>query len=108
MRQWSPRVASAQGGAVPLIHDFYLKDSQMFTRNDLQDWVVLAIQANGGSANIVEVAKHIWLNHEKDLQVSGDLFYTWQYDMRWACTRLRDTKIVQEAEVSKRGEWRLA
>lgn len=79
----------------------------MFTRNDLQDWVVQAIQANGGSANIVSVAKHIWQNHAKDLQASGDLFYTWQYDMRWACTRLRETKVVQDAEVSKRGEWRL-
>lgn len=80
----------------------------MFTRNDLQDWVVQAIQANGGSAKIVLVAKHIWLHHAQDLQASGDLFYTWQYDMRWACTRLRDTNVVEEAEVSKRGEWRLA
>jgi hypothetical protein len=77
------------------------------TREDLQDWVVAAIRANGGSASIVQAAEHIWKHHEKELLASGDLFYTWQYDMRWACTRLRERKVVQSAELSKRGEWRL-
>ena len=80
----------------------------MARRDDLQDWVVAALKANGGAADIVQVAKYIWQHHEKELRASGDLFYTWQYDMRWACTRLRERKIVQAAEVSARGEWRLA
>jgi hypothetical protein len=79
----------------------------MATRTDLQDWVIDAIKANGGSASIVEVAKHIWLHHESELRQSGDLFFTWQYDMRWACTRLRERKLVQGAEVSNRGEWKI-
>jgi hypothetical protein len=77
------------------------------TREDLQDWVVAAIRENGGSASIVQAAEHIWKHHEKELFASGDLFYTWQYDMRWACTRLRERKVVQPAELSTRGEWRL-
>ena len=80
----------------------------MATRDDLQDWVIAAVSANGGSASIVQAAEYIWKHHESDLRASGDLFYTWQYDMRWACTRLRERKLIQPAEVSKRGEWRLA
>lgn len=80
----------------------------MAKRVDLQDWVLSALRANGGSASIVQVAEYIWAHHEKELRASGELFFTWQYDMRWACTRLRERKIVLAAEVSKRGEWRLA
>ena len=80
----------------------------MVKREDLQDLVIAALKAHAGSAGIVQVAEHIWTHHEKELRVSGELFFTWQYDMRWACTRLRERKIVQAAEVSKRGEWRLA
>ena len=79
----------------------------MTSRTDLQNWVVAALKSRGGAASIVEVARHIWANHEAELKVSGDLFFTWQYDMRCACTKLREKKIVQAAEVSERGEWRL-
>ena len=80
----------------------------MAKRDDLQDWVIAALKANGGSASIVKAAEHISQHHERELRSSGDLFYTWQYDMRWACTRLRERKLVQAAETSKRGEWRIA
>ncbi len=79
----------------------------MASRAELQDWVIAALKSKGGAASIVEVAKHIWANHESELRASGDLFYTWQYDMRWACTKLRERKVVQAAEISDRGEWRL-
>lgn len=80
----------------------------MATREDLQDWVIAALKHYGGSASIVQIAQHIWLHHKEELEDSGELFFTWQYDMRWACTRLRKRQIVQAAEISKRGEWRLA
>jgi len=35
-----------------------------------------------GETSIVRIAKHIWDCHEADLRASGDLFFTWQYDMR--------------------------
>lgn len=38
---------------------------------------------------MIDVAKHIWANHEDELKRSGDLFYSWQYDMRWAAQNLR-------------------
>jgi len=61
----------------------------MANRNDLQEWVYEAVKSNGGTASVVEVAKHIWEQHEDELKASGDLFYTWQYDMRWAADKLR-------------------
>ncbi len=79
----------------------------MASRSDLQEWVIHALRANGGAATIVDVARHIWENHESELRVSDDLFYTWQYDMRWACTKLRERKIVQAADISARGEWKI-
>ena len=79
----------------------------MATREDLQDWVVQALESLGGTGAIVQVAKHIWENHSEELQSSGDLFYTWQYDMRWAATKLRNGKLILPAEVSQKGQWRL-
>ena len=79
----------------------------MATRDDLQDWVIQALESFGGSGTIVQVAKHIWENHNSELQSSGDLFYTWQYDMRWAATKLRNSKKILPAEVSQKGQWRL-
>ena len=63
----------------------------MASREDLIDWVYKAVQANGGRTKLVNVSRHIWENHEPELRKSGDLFYKWQYEMRWAAQRLRDT-----------------
>jgi hypothetical protein len=66
-------------------------------------WIVEGIRANGGKASVPAVAKWIWENHEADLRGSGDLFYTWQYAMRWAGKGLVDAgKIVKEKD-----GWRL-
>ncbi len=56
----------------------------MATRDDLKQWVLEGLVAQGGQAKIPEIGKHIWDNHEAELRNSGDLFYTWQYAMRWA------------------------
>lgn len=77
----------------------------MSDRYILNKWVVDALNSYGGSASIVQVAKYIWITHEVDLRNSGDLFYTWQYDMRWSATYLRRKGIVSEADNS--GVWRL-
>ncbi|RXJ69358.1 hypothetical protein CRV08_04970 [Halarcobacter ebronensis] len=79
----------------------------MATKNDLQDWVFNALKALDGKGTIVQVAKHIWENHSDDLKSSGDLFYTWQYDIRWAATELRKTNKILPAEKSPKGQWAL-
>jgi hypothetical protein len=77
------------------------------TKYDLRDWLVDALKAHDGSATIVEVCQHIWQNHKDELLASGDLFYTWQYDVRWAATELRKTRIMRPADASPSGIWEL-
>lgn len=73
----------------------------------LRDWVREALSALGGRAKLVEVAKEIWSQHENDLINSHDLFYTWQYDMRWAATELRREGIMKSTQISQEGVWEL-
>lgn len=80
----------------------------MATKADLPDWVEAAIKAHGGSARLLEVAKYIWDNHESDLRRSGDLFYKWQYDMRWAANQLRNSGVMKPVATSSAGVWELA
>ncbi len=79
----------------------------MATRDDLPNWVIEALRSLGGSGTIVQVAKYLWQNHDYELQASGDLFYTWQYDMRWACTELRINNTILPAKMSSKGVWQL-
>ena len=70
----------------------------MVSRDDLMPWVLEALRENGGSASVVEVCRHIWNHHESELRAAGDLFYTWQYDVRWAATKLRHRgKLLETA-----------
>lgn len=78
----------------------------MSYKDDLKDWVLRAIKENGGEATLVDVAKHIWANHEDDLKKLGDPFYVWQYDMRWAAQYLRDQGFLVKADRTPRGVWR--
>lgn len=81
----------------------------MATKHDLQRWVVEALDHHGGRAHLVDVARHIWLHHEAELRESGDLFYTWQYDMRWAAQKLRDRGVLQKMYGTKGdGRWALS
>lgn len=71
----------------------------------LTDWVLEALERLGGTGSVVAVAREIWAKHEAELRAAGDLFYTWQYDMRWAATVLRKDKKLRAAEDSPRGSW---
>ncbi len=77
------------------------------TRNDLPDLLFSAIKAMGGKANIIDSCKYVWQNCQIELKNSGDLFYTWQYDIRWAATELRKTKRMKSVEISPRGIWEI-
>jgi hypothetical protein len=76
-------------------------------REALVEWVREALLAYPNGATIVQVAKHIWEHHKEELANSGDLFFTWQYDMRWAATKLRRAKKVRQVGDSQRGIWEL-
>ena len=70
-------------------------------------WIVQALQDYGGSAALVDVCRHVWQHHAAELFVSGDLFFTWHYDIRWAATQLRTLGSLQPASKSPRGVWEL-
>jgi hypothetical protein len=79
----------------------------MINKLTLEDWVREALKKLDGSAPLIQVAKQIWSAHEVELRSAGDLFYTWQYDMRWAAERLRKQGVMKKVAISPRGVWEL-
>jgi hypothetical protein len=77
------------------------------SKYDLADWLYNALKANNGKGTIVQLCKHIWINHEDDLLNSGDLFFTWQYDVRWAANELRRSGKMKPVDLSPKGVWEL-
>jgi hypothetical protein len=76
----------------------------MATKQDLKAWVLEALQAKS-PATVTEIARHIWEHHEDDLKASGDLLYTWQYDMRWAGQSLQNGGFI--AKKGPKRSWQL-
>ena len=74
----------------------------------LVDWLSEALTLLGGKGSIVEVCKFVWRNHKEELEDSGDLFYTWQYDIRWAAWQLRKEGKMKSKETSPNGIWELS
>ncbi len=79
----------------------------MATKHDLVDWLYDALSNSGGEGRIAELCKYVWEMHENELRASGDLFYTWQYDIRWAAHQLRKKGVIQSDTLSKKGVWKL-
>lgn len=76
-------------------------------RNDLPNILYDTLDQLGGKADIVSVCKYIWEHYQIQLEYSGNLFYTWQYDIRWAATELRKLGKMESAKVSSRGIWEI-
>ncbi len=76
-------------------------------RDDLPDILYCTIKDMGGKADIIGICKYVWNHYQDELKKSRDLFYTWQYDIRWAATELRKTKRMKAAEQSPRGIWEI-
>ncbi|PKW27974.1 hypothetical protein ATL31_2827 [Phycicoccus duodecadis] len=79
----------------------------MATKAELENWIVDALGDAGRELSIVDVARHVWEHHEVELRASGDLFYTWQYDLRWAAQNLRNDGVLASKEGRRSGGWRL-
>ncbi len=80
----------------------------MLSKADLSEFLIEALRANGGSATIATICKYVWQRHKSALKNSEDLFYTWQYDIRWAATNLRKAGVMKSVKSSKPGKWELA
>lgn len=74
----------------------------------LIDWLLEALEGIGGKGSIVEICKFVWENHKDELETSGDLFYTWQYDIRWTAWQLREQGKMKQDNLSPKGIWELA
>ena len=79
----------------------------MANGDDLERWLEDCLRDRGGEASIVDVCRWVWNRHEEKLRSWGDAFVTWQYDIRWAATRLRERGVLRQANQSPRGIWQL-
>lgn len=79
----------------------------MTTDAMLDDWILLAVRDCGGAATIVDIAKHIWTHHEAELRSSEEMFFTWQYRMRWAGQRLQNQGKIRKTKDGSRARWLL-
>ena len=74
----------------------------------LKEWVIEALSDLGGAGSVLDVCKHVWRAHRAELEAAGDLFYTWQYDIRWAAQALRTEGVLKAVESDRRAPWALA
>jgi len=79
----------------------------MITKTILGQLIIEALESNSGSASIVKICQYIWQNYESDLRDYGDLFYTWQYDLRWASQRLCKEGIIEKLPQGNMSIWKL-
>lgn len=80
----------------------------MASREDMKLWVVRALKSLGGKGWPKDVAKFIWDNYESELKNSGNLLYTWQYDVRWAAQSLRNEGVLKAVNGRRDLPWEIA
>ncbi len=76
-------------------------------RYELPDILYTSLKVMGGRATIIETCKYICGQYENELKKSGDLFYSWQYDIRRAATELRKTGRMKSGKISPKGIWEI-
>lgn len=79
----------------------------MVTRESMKLCIIACLQQRGGSGWPREVSKYVWDNHEGELKASGDLLYTWQYDIRWAAQQLRNDGVLKPVNGRRDLPWEL-
>ena len=60
-----------------------------------------------GNGYILDISKKFWIKYKDNITPNNNLFYTWQYDIRWAATELRKNNIMVRPDLEK-GLWTLA
>jgi hypothetical protein len=79
----------------------------MIDRTSMTEWVEEALRELGGRGTILDICRKVWERHGDEIRVSGDAFYTWQYEIRWAGDILRKKGILRPVDESSRGVWEL-
>ncbi|MCL2176555.1 MAG: hypothetical protein FWB72_01180 [Firmicutes bacterium] len=85
-------------------------------RKDLPQILYELIKDMGGSGKMMDIFKKFWEQNKNAISDKSDLFYTWNYDIRWAATKLRREKRMKPAsrqentyglDMSSRGIWEI-
>ena len=76
-------------------------------RDDLPDLLYKCLSDLGGEATVLETTAYFWSRHDTELRKSGNLFYTWRYDLHQAAKALRRQHRMMEAFYSREGVWAL-
>jgi hypothetical protein len=76
------------------------------TKKDFSEIIHEILKENRDSMNVLQISKEIWKKHSVRLYES-DIFYTWQYDFRWAGTELRKKGIMKPSSECSKGFWEL-
>jgi hypothetical protein len=84
-----------------------VNDIKPLKKKELPNIIHKLLIDSGKPLSIMDISKLIWKQYKLNLIVSGDLFYTWQYDFRWAATELRKRGIMKSCQESKKGFWEL-
>jgi len=84
-----------------------INDIKPLKKKELPNIIHKLLIDSGKPLSIMDISKLIWKQYKLNLLVSGDLFYTWQYDFRWAATELRKRGIMKSNQESKKGYWEL-
>lgn len=79
----------------------------MVTRESMKLWIIEGLTSMGGVGWPRDIAKYVWDNYEDDLRKSGDILYTWQYDLRWAAQYLRDNNKLKPVNKRTDRPWEL-
>ena len=74
------------------------------TRDTLKEYILEALELKGPQTPN-QVSKWVWNNHSSDLRKSGDLLYSWQYDLRWAIQRLKGDDLAAIDSSHKPSIW---
>ncbi len=88
----------------------------MMTRSDLPNILYSILKQLGGSATMMDVFKKFWVDNKHKLHETDDIFYSWNFDIRWAATQLRKQGKMKPAtkkenthgsDMSPKGVWEI-
>jgi len=85
-------------------------------KKDLPDLLYNTIKSLKGRSSMMAIFREFWRTHASKLKDEDELFYTWNYDIRWAATQLRKEGRMKPAcsqenphglETSPKGIWEI-
>lgn len=74
-------------------------------KSDLPNILYDIIRSLGGRADMMTVFEEFWRRYGATLTPPDPLFYTWNYDIRWAATELRKSGKMKSTHLCEKGIW---